>query len=405
MLEHYVIIGLAIIVVIGVPLFFIARSSQWFGNQQTRLNGQDNPYLREIVDRDRQNKMLNVKINKLVELNSRYLTFMFKIPSLIQRLNTTLKLQEIVMSIVELVNNIVLTKTVEIYIFDALNNKLTRFDASQQDQVSYALGEDLIGVAAEHRFIMMREHFNRIYTQKQGNGNANSQFWMAVPIIFKDRLLGVIGIGEIESPIGNEGDLLKMIADIAGVALFNQIILNDAQHQANTDSLTGLNNRNYFFQMAQHYLEKSLREGTVISVFLFDIDNFKHYNDTNGHNAGDKLLIELSQLIRSASRKNSIVARYGGEEFIVMLPEISKDEAFIYAERLREKISQHPFQYGQKQPLGFVSISGGVATFPEDGDSMNKIIQHADMSLYQAKSEGRNRVLVHKAQMPQGKIL
>ena len=126
---------------------------------------------------------------------------------------------------------------------------------------------------------------------------------MAVPIIFKDRLLGVIGIGEIENPIGNESDLLKMIADIAGVALFNQIIFNDAQHKANTDSLTGLNNRNYFFQMSQHYVERSLREGTVISVFLFDIDNFKHYNDTNGHNAGDKLLIELSKLLRSRQQK------------------------------------------------------------------------------------------------------
>jgi diguanylate cyclase (GGDEF)-like protein len=220
---------------------------------------------------------------------------------------------------------------------------------------------------------------------------------MAVPIIFKDRLLGVIGIGEIENPIGNEGDLLKMIADIAGVALFNQIIFNDAQHKANTDSLTGLNNRNYFSQMSQHYVEKSLREGTVISFFLFDIDNFKHYNDTNGHNAGDKLLIELGRLLRSASRKSSIVARYGGEEFIVMLPGISKEDAFIYAERLREQISQYPFQYKEKQSLGFVSISGGIAAFPEDGDSVNKVIQNADISLYQAKSEGKNRVLVHKA--------
>jgi two-component system cell cycle response regulator len=395
MIEHYLLIGLAIIVVIGVPLFFIARSSQLFVKQRT----DDSPYQMEIIDRDRQIKNLNLKMNKLVELNSRYLFFMFQIPSIIQRLNTTLKLQEIVASIIELVNNIVFTKQVEIYLFDSSHNHLSKLyvnDAPEQEKVFYALGEDLVGAAAEQRFIMTREHYNRISPQKQSDGISKSQLRMAVPIIFKDRLLGVIGIGEIENPIGNEGDLLKMIADIAGVALFNQIIFNDAQHKANTDSLTGLNNRNYFFQMSQHYVEKSLREGTVISVFLFDIDNFKNYNDTNGHNAGDKLLIELSGLLRNASRKSSIVVRYGGEEFIVMMPGISKEDAFVYAERLREQISQHPFQNKEKQPLGFVSISGGIAAFPEDGDSVSKVIQNADISLYQAKSEGKNRVVVHK---------
>ena len=154
--------------------------------------------------------------------------------------------------------------------------------------------------------------------------------------------------------------------------------------------------------MTQHHIEKSAQEGTVISVFLFDIDNFKHYNDTNGHDAGDKLLIELSHLISGAREKESIVARYGGEEFIIMFPGTSKRDAFLYAERLREKIAQHPFRHREKQPLGFVSISGGVATFPEDGDSMSKVIQHADMSLYRAKSEGRNRVSVHEAQQLKG---
>jgi diguanylate cyclase (GGDEF)-like protein len=148
--------------------------------------------------------------------------------------------------------------------------------------------------------------------------------------------------------------------------------------------------------MAKHYEEKSFRKGTVISIFLFDIDNFKHYNDTNGHGAGDKLLKELGQLIRGATRKESTIARYGGEEFIVMLPDISKEDAFIYAERLREKVSQHPFLNREKQPLGFLSISGGVASFPEDGDSIYKVIHLADMSLYQAKSEGKNRILLHE---------
>jgi diguanylate cyclase (GGDEF)-like protein len=146
--------------------------------------------------------------------------------------------------------------------------------------------------------------------------------------------------------------------------------------------------------MAQYNIEKAEREKTVISIILFDIDNFKHFNDTNGHDAGDKLLVGLSGLMRGTSRKESVIARYGGEEFIIMLPRIPKDEAFIYADRLREMISQQPFPHREKQPLGFVSISGGVASFPEDGDSIHILIQNADKALYRAKAVGKNRIIL-----------
>ncbi len=189
---------------------------------------------------------------------------------------------------------------------------------------------------------------------------------------------------------------MKMIADIAAVALLNRTMLSEAKQKADTDPLTGLHNRNYFHQMAQTFVEKSIREGTPISIFLFDIDNFKHYNDTNGHDAGDRLLIELSQLVSAMTRKNTVFARYGGEEFIAILPVISKENALIYAERVREAISSHSFLHGEKQPMGCISISGGVASFPFDGDTIDKVIQLADRSLYQAKSQGKNRVILHK---------
>jgi len=143
-------------------------------------------------------------------------------------------------------------------------------------------------------------------------------------------------------------------------------------------------------------VEKSISDGSPISIFLFDIDNFKHYNDTNGHDEGDSLLKELSLLVREVTRKNSIIVRYGGEEFIIMLPGISKEDAFVYAERLREKVANHPFPHREKQPLGCVSISGGIASFPTDGDSIPKVINLVDKALYQAKSEGRNRIVMFK---------
>jgi diguanylate cyclase (GGDEF)-like protein len=359
---------------------------------------QDAAAEREITQKENQIRKLNTKINSLTHLNSRYLSFILKVPAISHRLHSAVNLQEITDAITELANDIITTDRVEIYLLDGTDNRLKKMTSGKdvpEEQISYALGEDIVGIAAEHRFVMMREHYSKIYHRRQENDGIKPQLSIAVPIVFKERLLGVIGIGEIDNPVGSESDLLRMIADISSAALINQILLNEVRHEANTDALTGLSNRNYLNQMAEIYREKALREGTGISVVLFDIDNFKNYNDTNGHKAGDSLLIELSRLMQSDTRKEATVARFGGEEFIVMLPGISKRDAFSYADQLRKKISQHSFPYREKQPLGFVSISGGIACFPEDGDSMDTVIQNADKSLYRAKSEGKNRILLH----------
>lgn len=393
---QYVLTTAALTIIISILLLAVFLLYRQMRRQREHVTD------KEILYRDNQIKKLNLRINNLSQLNSRYLNFMLKIPAIIQRMNSTLKLHDISIAIIELVNDVVITDKVELYLFDASENLLKKLTADEntrkeKEQVQYAIGEDIIGAVAEHRFVMMREHYNKLYSQQQRNKDLKAQLWMAVPIIFKERLLGVIGIGEIENPVGNESDLLRMIADISSVALLNQILLQEAQHKANTDQLTGLSNRNYLHQVAQYQMEKAVREGTGISVILFDIDNFKNYNDTNGHNAGDALLIELSRLMQVATRKEATLARYGGEEFIIMLPGISKKGAFAYAERLRIEISQYSFPHKEKQPLGFVSISGGIASFPEDGDSIDKVIQNADKALYRAKSEGKNRVLIQTA--------
>jgi GGDEF domain-containing protein len=172
---------------------------------------------------------------------------------------------------------------------------------NQEGQISYALGDGLVGMAAHNRMIMINRFDKKGSPGRKDIQSSDSGLWMAAPIIFRDSLLGVIGIGEIKNAIGNEGDLIKMIADIAGVALLNQALLGEAKQEANTDPLTGLNNRRYFFKMAQNFVEKSIREGSPISIFLFDIDHFKHYNDTNGHGEGDDVLKEISKLVKGGT--------------------------------------------------------------------------------------------------------
>jgi diguanylate cyclase (GGDEF)-like protein len=384
----YLIIGSAILLtaILIIYVVGIRKSSD-------KKNPEDKKYLKEILSRDQKIHDLQAKIDHLDKLHDRYLSFMIRIPTIIQRLNSTFQLNEIAQSIVKLTSDIIPTKNIEFYCLDKATNILRITYSTNQEntrKVSCALGEGLVGTAAQQRMIKLK---GRI-----GNTSAfDSHLWMAVPITFKDRLFGVIGVGQPEQLSGNESDIMKMVADVAAVALMNQTMLVEAKEKANTDSLTELNNRYYLLQTAQSFMEIAIRECIPISVIFFDVDHFKHYNDANGHDNGDKLLKELSELIRSFTLKNSVLARYGGEEFIIMTLGISKEDFFAYSEKLREKVANYPFMNREKQPLGCISISGGIASFPTDGDTISKIIQLADSALYRAKSEGRNRVVMYKS--------
>ncbi len=346
----------------------------------------------------RQIKMLNDKLQKLEELNRSYLHLVTNISHVVKKINAKQSLEEIVFIFSHLVRNIVETDTVEFYVFDQPNNLLKRIPirgGKGKALPTCPMGRGLVGRAASDEVITTRDYFNR---QQGSVASDDENLWMAAPIIYEKRLLGVIAIGKPKLSDG-ANHLLRIIAEISGVALYNQLFLTDAKQKADTDPLTGLYNRRYFHQIARKYVEKAITDQTPISVFLFDIDNFKHYNDSNGHEEGDKLLMELSQLVQDYTRKTSVVARYGGEEFIVLLPGISAAEAFKYAERLREAIATHPFPHRENQPFEFLSISGGIASFPDHERSIQGVIRLADEALYRAKEAGRNRVTVHNSSL------
>ena len=125
---------------------------------------------------------------------------------------------------------------------------------------------------------------------------------------------------------------------------------------------------------------------------LADLDYFKKYNDTQGHLAGDELLSALGSLITRESRKSTIVARYGGEEFALLIPETDREGALKYAEKIRSLVEAYPFHGRETHPGGKITMSLGVATFPENGTDANALIKCADDALYRAKDAGRNTV-------------
>lgn len=387
-----------ITVVIIIPAAFliglaIGRRAQ----NNLRKNKPDR--LRDILYLENKVSTLNSKVNDLNELNTRYLNFSQDLSEVVKRIYYSLSFSEITTTIISLIKDMVNTDIIEMYILDSDEKILRKVDKRGEipdKGDAFMIGEGIIGQAGQDGIIKTRGSNYKENGAGETRGKNKINIWIASPIHFKNRILGVIGIGKIKNPVGNERIILKMISDIAGVAIINQKHLKRWKDGSITDPLTGLYNRRYFFYMMSIYSEKSILENTPVSICLFDIDHFKHYNDTNGHQKGDVLLKEISDLLVKLSRKESVIARYGGEEFIIMIPRITKEEAFVYANRVQEETAKYPFFNREKQPMGFISISGGVASFPNDSTTIEKVINLADKALYKAKKEGRNRMIIHK---------
>jgi diguanylate cyclase (GGDEF)-like protein len=161
-----------------------------------------------------------------------------------------------------------------------------------------------------------------------------------------------------------------------------------------TDHLTGLFNRRYFQERFTEEIHRSERYNLIFSLAIFDIDDFKLLNDTEGHPAGDSVLKELSRIARECLRANDVLCRFGGEEFAILMPQTHKDEAFIVTERIRNSIKESLVYRFKKFPRPGITVSIGLASFPEDGKSVNELIKNTDIALYKAKESGKDRTVL-----------
>jgi len=158
------------------------------------------------------------------------------------------------------------------------------------------------------------------------------------------------------------------------------------------DGLTGLYNHRYFQEVLAMELARSPRHDMSFCLIFLDVDYFKIYNDNQGHLEGDYVLRTLATILSDSFRKMDLVARYGGEEFVILLPDTSKKEAVRIAEGIRDKIEHYPFKNRETQPSGKITVSIGVASFPENGSDALSLIREADKALYLAKNRGKNMV-------------
>ncbi|OIO32999.1 MAG: hypothetical protein AUJ70_04295 [Candidatus Omnitrophica bacterium CG1_02_40_15] len=212
--------------------------------------------------------------------------------------------------------------------------------------------------------------------------------FVTVPLKAKDKVIGVLLADNRfnKKPITNDAvRVLTMFANQAGLAIENSRLYEQTVVLSNSDSLTGLWNHGYFQYLLGEEIKKSSLMKFCFTLLMIDIDNFKAFNDTYGHQAGDSIIREISKIFKDASRKIDVVARYGGEEFGIILPVTKKEEALILAERIRKAVETSP-------SLKNITISIGVSSFPEDGEKKEDLITRADRALYEAKRSGKNKI-------------
>ena len=218
---------------------------------------------------------------------------------------------------------------------------------------------------------------------------------LIVPLIQKSHLNGMlvlqerIAIDDDTSYTAYEQNQIMSIASLAAVAINNAALLE----MSSTDMMTHLKLKYYFFNLLTEAIDSAFLKNQNLAVLMFDIDFFKKFNDTYGHECGDFVLITVADLIRKNLRDSDVASRYGGEEFTVLLPNTGKKEAVLVAERIRSTIDEHDFVYNNQHL--HVTISVGVSVFDVEKNlvsSPNEFVNQADQGLYMSKSNGRNKV-------------
>ncbi|PYS21810.1 MAG: hypothetical protein DMF72_15835 [Acidobacteria bacterium] len=295
-------------------------------------------------------------------------------------------------------------------LFDEAANRLTMTAARGipvlvADVGPIAVGEGIAGaVMRENRpLVATVDELGRISPAER---RYKTKSFISYPITIGERRFGVLNLAD---KIGggaydiHDLSIIDVVAPQIALALERaewQQRANQFQLMSITDPLTGLHNRRYLEARLAEELSRSKRYNYPLSFMMIDIDDFKLYNDRNGHQAGDRALEITAQCLRAMLRKVDVASRYGGEEFSILLPQTSLEEAGVIADRIRRKIMTTPFPHGKTQPIGSVSVSIGLSTFSATLDSAEAIVRAADRALYHAKHHGKNRAYAYQGAQP-----
>ncbi|MGZ8462197.1 MAG: GGDEF domain-containing protein [Candidatus Deferrimicrobiaceae bacterium] len=271
------------------------------------------------------------------------------------------------------------------------------FPANWKGKIRISPQDGVLGMALSNRVVTTKEDHLSARTQWPAGVSSLERNGvmpdLVAPVTMDSEIVGALVVVSSEIRLSEEIAFASMMADLLGNAFQHATTIESAEQSASIDPLTKVYSRGYFTQRFEAELRRARNYSHPLTLLLFDIDHFKKVNDTYGHPAGDLILVKLGQVLADGIRSSDFAARYGGEEFTVVMTQADKEKAHAFAEILRSTVESTQFQVpGQEHPLK-VTISGGVANFPQDGGSTSELIRVADEALYQAKQLGRNRIV------------
>lgn len=222
--------------------------------------------------------------------------------------------------------------------------------------------------------------------------------YCCAPLIAGGILIGAVRLeGPKDFWTADRESLFESYLSGAATALSNLRLLTTMKRQANVDELTGLYNRRFLDDYARKLIAMASRRNTQVGLIMMDLDHFKTFNDTYGHEAGDRILRHFSKTVTETMRETNLAARHGGEEFVVLLPDITPQAVVGVAERIRRAVQRMVVPSNSDKPFPPITVSLGISIFPDHGKTLEELLSASDKALYESKRAGRNRATLYDA--------
>ncbi|NOX88060.1 MAG: diguanylate cyclase [Calditrichaeota bacterium] len=383
-------------------------------NTALRIKNLNDALYHKTGELEEANKQINLLNQRLLEKNQELRRNIFNLNSLFEisiELSSILELDRLVNSILlTLVGQFSCNSAIFMLsskhnpeIIEVINSKgfhqkeLKGFIIPKTDPLIDALRQNPAPKLLESLDLQLKNKSNALKKMKEMG------LEIVTPVSVQNTIEGLISIGKRVSKRSFdkvEWEHLSILSNIISIAVSNASMYNEIKQLSYTDGMTGLHNFRYFSLRLNEEVIRHKRMKTALSLLILDVDNFKNYNDTLGHPAGDEVLRKIAQILKQTARENDIVARYGGEEFAIILPGTDRNGAKVVAERIRETIEKTYFIHEEIQPQGKVTISIGVASMPKNAKSAEELTLKADAALYYAKRHGRNQVKMYSDDVP-----
>jgi diguanylate cyclase (GGDEF)-like protein len=332
------------------------------------------------------------------------------LPDAVEKLNTSATLDDLLKNLVKVTERLLQARDVSVFLSKKDSLILKAVSGSQpipSPPLSIQIGEGKIGWVAQKGISMSDRDFeteSALVKKNLTEDESQLKTKICSPIIYNGKLLGILNIGDMAEDLEQGLKMARMITSLGSTALGNVMLKDQIRRGSEKDGLTGLYSLQYFLNELRKELSKARRYKRPLSLCHFSIDSFQKYNAMNGYLSGDEVLRMMSKILKDHVREHDMVARYGGKEFILICPETRKEDAEVLVAKLRAAIQNFPFPHKERMPNGQITVSGGIAGYPDDGTEEAELIRASVEGTRVSKESGGNRVSQSKGPREKGKF-